>query len=151
MIKQFISAPVLLFSLLLPLLAVAEERSFRFPGGDAEEGANVFVSLNCIQCHTVKGVELEKPKGSMPLDLELAAEARFVRGYEDIIRAITNPKHVVTKRYQNILTEFEQAGGIEPLMPDMTKDMSVRQLMDLVAFLDRVYTKSGEEYKKSTP
>jgi mono/diheme cytochrome c family protein len=127
----------------------AEDKAFRFPGGDPEAGEKAFVSLNCIQCHTVKGVDLEEPKGSMPLNLELAAEARFVGSYEDIIRAITNPKHVVTKRYRDILTATEQAGSIEPLMPDMTSDMSAKQLMDLVVFLDRVYATSGVKYEKS--
>ena len=78
----------------------------------------------------------------------LGAETRFVRSYEDIIRAITNPKHVVTQQYREILSRSERAGGIEPLMPDMTKDMSARQLIDLVAFLDAVYAESIQEYRK---
>ena len=31
-------------------------------------------------------------------------------------------------------------------MPDLTKDMSVRQLMDIVAFLDEAYRKALPDY-----
>ena len=142
--------PFVLFAFFVLALSLssAEEKSFRFPGGDGEAGGEAFVALNCIQCHTVKGTDLEKPKGKQRLNLVLGAETRFVRSYEDIIRAITNPKHVVTQQYREILSRSERAGGIEPLMPDMTKDMSARQLIDLVAFLDAVYAESIQEYRK---
>lgn len=88
-----------------------------------------------------------EPKGERKLHLKLGKEQRFVRRYADIITAITNPKHVVQKQYASILTEAEKAGGIEPLMPNLTKDMSARQLIDLTTFLDRVYTQSLEGYE----
>lgn len=114
-------------------------KAFRFPGGEVEAGREAFTSLNCIQCHTVANVELTDPKGNRRLELMLAKEKRFVKSYEDLITAITNPKHVVTEQYRAILTDEELKGGIEPLMPDFTIDMSARQLMDLVAFLDAAY------------
>ena len=114
-------------------------KSFRFPGGEVEAGKQAFTSLNCIQCHTVANVELADPKGNRRLELMLAKEARFVKSYGDLVTAITNPKHVVTEQYSAILTNAELKGSIEPLMPDLTVDMSARQLMDLVAFLDEAY------------
>lgn len=146
--KKCPASLVLSLCLLSLSFSSAEEKSFRFPGGDAEAGQKAFVTLNCMQCHSVSGVKLDEPKGERRLDLVLAAETRFVRSYEDIIRAITNPKHVVTEQYRKILSQSEIAGEIEPLMPDMTLDMSARQLIDLTAFLDQVYAKSGNEYKK---
>ena len=114
-------------------------KGFRFPGGNVEAGKEAFTSLNCIQCHTVANVELADPKGTLRLELMLAKETRFVKSYEDLIIAITNPKHVVAEQYRAILTNEELQGSIEPLMPDLTADMSARQLMDLVAFLDAAY------------
>ncbi len=114
-------------------------KGFRFPGGEIEAGKEAFTSLNCIQCHTVSNVELTDPKGNRRLELMLAKEKRFVKSYEDLVTAITNPKHVVAEQYRAILTDEELKGGIEPLMPDLTIDMSARQLMDLVAFLDAAY------------
>ena len=115
------------------------KKGFRFPGGDSVAGKETFVSLNCVQCHTVSKVSLPEVKGSRRLELMLADEIRFVKSYEDLIIAITNPKHVVAEQYRAILTNEELHGSIEPLMPDLTADMSARQLMDLVAFLDAAY------------
>ena len=92
-----------------------------------------------MQCHSINKVELPDPKGNRRLELTLANEIRFVKNYEDLITAITSPKHVVTEQYRAILTKAEVQGSIEPLMPDFTNDMSARQLMDIVAFLDEVY------------
>jgi hypothetical protein len=122
------------------------KKGFRFPGGDSVAGKETFVSLNCVQCHTVSKVSLPEVKGSRRLELMLADEIRFVKSYEDIITAITNPKHVITEQYRAILTGAELKGSIEPLMPDLTKDMSARQLMDLVSFLDQAYRENLSAY-----
>jgi mono/diheme cytochrome c family protein len=122
--------------------AASAAKGFRFRGGNMEQGKDAFARLNCIQCHTVSGVEVPKPKGKRRFDLKLAEEVLFVKRYEDMVVAITNPRHVVSERYRAILTDAEAQGEIEPFMPDFTDDMSVRQLMDIVAFLDDVYSKA---------
>jgi L-cysteine S-thiosulfotransferase len=143
---------LLLSFLALPLIGliaadpVKSAPGFRFPGGDAEAGRQSFIGLNCVQCHSVNKVELPDPGGNRRLELTLANEIRFVKNYQDLITAITNPKHVVTEQYRAILTKAEVQGSIEPLMPDLTNDMSARQLMDLVAFLDEVYRESLPDY-----
>ena len=128
-------------------LQADEYKGFRFPGGDAAEGKVVFERLNCNRCHQVKGIELAEPKGKRLLSLSLGKEIRFVKRYEDIITAISNPQHVVTKQYSSLLSQAEIDGEISAFMPDLTNDMSVRQLMDLVAFLDKIYSIDLEGYK----
>ncbi|MEM9017658.1 MAG: hypothetical protein AAGC68_11645 [Verrucomicrobiota bacterium] len=104
------------------------------------------MNLNCTQCHSVADVVLDPPPGERRLHLKLGSKTRFVRTYEDIIIAITNPQHVINAQYRAILTKPELDGAIEPFMPDLTDDMSARQLMDLVAFLDSVYENSNPDY-----
>ena len=128
------------------LAAEPAGKGFRFPGGDTEAGRTAFISLSCVKCHTVANVELPDLKGNRRLDLTLGKEIRFVKDYEGLVTAITSPKHVVTEQYRAILTKAEVQGSIEPLMPDFTNDMSARQLMDIVAFLDEVYRKELPEY-----
>lgn len=131
-------------------VGVAEEsKGFRFPGGDSEFGREAFISLNCVQCHTVKGVLLPEPEGKRLLSLPLGEVPRFARRYEDLIIAITNPHHVVAEQYQAILSKAEVEGGIEPMMPELTEDMTARQLMDLVAFLNEVYESAQPDFGKS--
>jgi hypothetical protein len=122
-----------------------KKSGFRFRGGDPAEGGKAFAQLNCIQCHTVAGLEVPVPKGKRRFDLKLGEEVLFVKRYEDLVTAITAPRHVVNERYRAILTDAEAAGAIEPLMPDMTHDMSVHQLIDIVAFLDGAYAKAQEK------
>lgn len=129
--------------------ATVEIQDFRLIGGDRERGSEAFTRLNCIQCHTVAGVEVPAPKGERRLDLKIAEEVRYVKGYEDLIVAITNPRHVVTERYRAILSDAEFQGAIEPFMSDLTDHMSVRQLLDLVTFLNEVYTKAQPSYGKA--
>jgi hypothetical protein len=136
------------FPLLWTSLGAAEPGVFRFPGGEAEAGRDAFVSLSCIRCHTVAKAELPALKSMRRIELELAGQVRFVKRYEDLVIAITNPRHVVTEQYRAILTEAEASGGIEPVMPDFTHDMSARQLMDLTAFLDAAYRAAQESYDK---
>lgn len=145
---RILTALPLFLALCLPGFVTAEPagEGFRFPGGDAEAGKEAFAKLNCVQCHTVNKVELPGPKAARRLELALASKLRFVKRNQDIITAITNPKHVITQQYRDLLSKSELQGGIEPLMPDLTKDMSVRQLMDIVAFLDEAYQKALPEY-----
>ena len=127
----------------------AKPQGFRFKGGDPEVGQKSFVILSCIECHSVKGVKIERPPQERVIDLPLAAETRFVKSYEDIILAITSPRHVINEQYRAILKAAELKGEIEPLMPDLTDRMSASQLMDLTAFLHRVYSRELSGYGDS--
>lgn len=142
----FLSGCVLFFS--TAIADEAEQKVFRFPGGDIEAGERAFEALSCTKCHSVAEANLAEPSGKKVLELELGANLRFVKNYEDLIRAIVNPKHVVSEQYRAILTKPELSGGIEPFMPDLTQDMSARQLVDLVAFLDKAYANSLDQYGK---
>ncbi len=124
----------------------AKPEGFRFKGGDPEVGQNAFVVLSCIECHSVKGVKIERPPHERLIDLPLAAGKRFVKRYEDIILAITSPRHVINEQYRAILKDAEIRGEIEPLMPDLTDRMSAAQLMDLTAFLHQAYDRELSGY-----
>lgn len=121
---------------------------FQFRGGNPVRGQKAFAILNCIQCHTVKNINLPEPLGKRRIDLKLASEVQFVKRYEDIILAITSPRHIINERYRAILTNIELQGAVEPLMPDLTDHMTARQLMDLTAFLNQIYSKELPGYGK---
>ncbi len=120
---------------------------FRLYGGKVDSGKKAFEVLNCIQCHKVNGVQVAEPKSKRRLILTLGKEVRYVKRYEDILLAITNPRHVINEQYRAILSKAELDGSIEPFMPDLTDHMTARQLVDIVTFLDSAYTKSQPEYK----
>ena len=130
------------------LRAEPTEKGFRFPAGEAEAGREAFIKLNCIQCHGVSKTDLPAVNGTKLLQIKLGSKLIGAKKYEDIVFAITNPKHFLTERYKELLSKAELQGSIEPLMPDLTKDMSAKQLMDIVTFLDSVYRKEQPEYGK---
>ncbi|MDF1741716.1 MAG: c-type cytochrome [Verrucomicrobiales bacterium] len=151
--KQTLSGQALFIIALTITFAVSglaeDSKGFRFPGGDSEFGREAFISLNCVQCHTVTGVLLPEPKGKQLLSLPLGEVPRFARKYEDLIVAITNPQHVVAEQYKAILNDAEVKGAIKPMMPELTEDMTARQLMDLVTFLNEVYVNAQPDFGKS--
>jgi hypothetical protein len=116
--------------------APAEE--LRLPAGSPEDGLKSFVALRCVHCHRVTGVPIQDPELAKRLDLTLGAEARFVRSYPDLITAITNPRHVIQKQYSQLLDPTQQV-ETEPFMLDLSREMTVRQLIDIVSFLDQRY------------
>ncbi len=122
--------------------------SFKFRGGVPEGGKEAFQNLNCIQCHVVKGVVFEKDPKKRLLSLSLGKEIRYVKNYENILTAITNPQHVVNEQYAAILSKAELEGGIEAYMPNLIEDMSVKQLIDLAAFLHQIYSSELDGYQK---
>ncbi len=137
--------------LLTALLAVfslcatsAEE--LRLPLGDAEAGRQAFVDLRCIHCHAVEGAAIDHIELGSRLDLKLAvAKPRFVRSSNGLLTAITNPRHVVQEQYRQLLDPAQTAEA-EPFMLDLTRSMTVRQLIDLLTFLDERYAANQPDY-----
>ena len=133
--------------ILFPVIYGFADEGFRFKGGNVAAGKEAFEKLSCTQCHRVQGVELEKPKGKRRLDLVLASEVRYVKRYEDIIQAIVNPQHVITKQYAEMLANTGFGGDVQAFMPNLIEDMSAQQLIDLVTFLDSAYRESSDGYE----
>lgn len=124
----------------------APSKGFRFIGGNPEDGKIAFNILNCIECHSIKGENVPAPPHKRRIDLQLAVEMRFVKRYEDLVLAITNPRHVMNEQYRAIINDTEAQGELEPLMPSLTDDMSAQQLMDLTAFLHQAYARELPKY-----
>lgn len=104
---------------------------FRLPDGDAKKGEQAFLDLKCNRCHTVEGVELPPPR---VFNLTLGGETTRVKTYGELVTSIINPSHVLSQQYKKQMVDAKES----PML-DLTKDMSVRQVIDLVAFLQPHY------------
>jgi hypothetical protein len=113
---------------------------FRLPDGNAEKGQSAFVNLRCNACHSVEGVELPPPSSKSPITVVLGGEVIRVRTYGDLVTSIINPSHVISEKYKQALE-----GKLSP-MPEFNENMTVAQLIDLVAFLQPHYKKLQTEY-----
>ena len=117
----------------------ATSPGFPIQQGDIDRGRQAFVDHQCHQCHSVSGVTLPPLAGAGPLELELGGEIIAVRSYSDLMTSIINPNHIISESYREQLL-LDAVVPLESPMPTPNLDnMTVRQLIDLVAFLDSRY------------
>jgi mono/diheme cytochrome c family protein len=107
-------------------------RGFHLPDGDPVRGRAAFVELRCSSCHSVNGVALPKPTADPPLPFVLgdASASSFTDG--ELVTAILDPSHDITQASPAGV----QSGRLSR-MGDFTEAMTVRQLVDIVAFLQQ--------------
>jgi sulfur-oxidizing protein SoxX len=123
---------------------------FGFPidQGDIAAGRQAFLDHRCHQCHSVADERLPPLAGADRPILELGGPTTMVRSYADLTTSIINPNHAISERYrdQELLQNTEIP--LESPMPRPNIDtMSVRQLIDIVAYLDSKYQLVVEDYE----
>lgn len=131
------------FSLVLLMLFTAactnakSAAGFRLPDGDVERGKATFMELNCHTCHNVKGTDIPAPSKEYAYVrvVELGGQIRKVKTYGELVTSIINPSHVLAPGYPKELI----SKGNQSAMPDFNDKMTIRQLIDLVAFLQSRY------------
>jgi hypothetical protein len=108
---------------------------FHLPDGDAAAGRAAFVQLKCHACHTVAGEALPAPIADPPVALMLGGDVPSQRTDGALITAIVDPSHSVSVHYRQ---QPIRAGELSR-MGDYSDAMTVRQLIDIVAFLHARY------------
>ena len=116
--------------------------TFGFPveEGSVEAGRQAFIDHRCHQCHNVAGLRLPELAGaSSPLH-ELGGETSYLKAYSELVTSIINPDHRISEQFRERFQSRALGPLLESPMP-MThiETMTVRQLIDLVAFLDSRY------------
>lgn len=118
-------------------------RGFRLPDGDVKKGEQAFRDLKCHRCHKVEGVESPAPE---KFNLVLGGETAQVKTYGQLVTSIINPSHVLSERYQNELAQTRESP-----MPSYANEMTVGQMIDLVAFLQRHYRLTDTGFEPPMP
>ena len=141
-----------LMVLSLPTLVAgcASATLFGFPvdQGDIAAGRQAFIDHRCHQCHSVAGEILPPLAGADRPILELGGPTSIVRSYADLTTSIINPNHTISERYRDQQLLLNTQIPLESPMPRPNLDtMSVRQLIDIVAFLDSKYQLTIEDYE----
>jgi L-cysteine S-thiosulfotransferase len=102
---------------------------FRLPPGNADAGKTAFVELSCNSCHTVKDVDLPAPSAATVV--ALGGGARLPQTDGELTTDIIMPSSHFATGYA--ADQIEKDGKSN--MPDFTTRMTIRQLADVVAFL----------------
>lgn len=120
-------------------------KGFVLPEGNVDNGKSAFVVLGCHQCHNVSGVEMPAFAGERPFEITLGGEVLRVKSYGDLLTAVVHPNHDISRANAAALKK-QGASGEESPMPDTTGEMTVAQLIDVVAFLHSTYERTSREY-----
>ena len=123
------------------LVGCGSYSTFGFPveQGDIEAGQDVFIAFRCHRCHTVAGVSLPDYPGASSPRIELGGATSQVKAYSELVTSIINPNHRISEAYREQLLQ-NPVGPVETQMPmEHIDTMTVRQMIDLVAFLDSRY------------
>lgn len=114
---------------------------FGFPidEGDIAAGRQAFTDHQCHQCHSIANMVLPPLAGANPPILELGGETTAIKSYAELMTSIIKPNHAISQRYRDRLG-LDAVVPIDTPMPMPNIDtMTVRQLIDIVAFLDSRY------------
>jgi mono/diheme cytochrome c family protein len=113
-----------------------QEKGFRLPPGDALAGEEAFAALNCAECHTVyESARFDTLPEDQNLHVELGGEVHVVKSYGELVTAIIHPSESIRK---DEYAKYVDADG-NSTMPDLTNQMTTRQLIDLVTYLQEHY------------
>ncbi len=98
---------------------------FFLPQGDANAGREAFIQLKCVTCHTVNGDStLPAPISANPGPMLRKWKGDVACG--EVMDAIVSPSHRI---------KGELAEGQDSHMGDFSSVMTVRQLIDITAYL----------------
>ena len=120
-------------------------KGFVLPQGDIAQGEQVFVDFNCHGCHTIPGLEFPQPKFEPPFILQIGGEVYRVKNYGELLTAVVNPDHIISRKYRMLLEQADREVIISP-MPYYGESMTVAELIDLVEFLHAQYSKLQPQY-----
>lgn len=123
-----------------------QAKGFVLPEGDSMKGKQAFVELRCHRCHSVVGETFPALDGPSEEMLRLGGEVHKVKTYGQLVTAVINPEHVVSKEYLENQPEGERESTTSP-MPSFNDTMTVEQMIDIVEFLHAHYVKLEPAYE----
>ena len=110
-------------------------KGFTLPVGDMDRGQATFVQMQCTACHTIPGVDFEKPENAEDKMIVLGGTKATVTTYGDLVTSIINPSHRFAAGYREDDVSTEGQSNMRIYNDEMT----VTQLTDLVTFLEERY------------
>lgn len=108
---------------------------FRLPAdGNPERGKQAFMQLGCHSCHEVSGADLPRPTVQPPVPVTLGGQVDRKLSDAYLVTSMINPSYDLAPYPKDQIS----SGGVSR-MPNYADKMSVRQMVDVVAFLQTKY------------
>jgi len=106
--------------------------TFTLPKGDAAEGRNLFIKMECYKCHEVKGEKFPQAAASEKGVGSELSQMAAMHPPEFFAESIINPNAVIDP-------DAKERGYVGPdgksKMPDYSDLLTVKQVADLAAYL----------------
>lgn len=109
---------------------------FHLPDGDVEKGKAAFAALKCYSCHTVDGAETPLPTVTKHKPIVIGGEVARIKTYGELVTSVIDSSHRMSAQVKK---DWEVDGKLSP-MPNYNREMTVGQMIDLVAFLQSRYS-----------
>jgi hypothetical protein len=103
------------------------------PNGDPSKGKQVFVEYRCHSCHEVAGVALDRPVADPPVRVQLGGRVYTPPTDGVLATAILHPSYRLAGPREAVVS------GRLSRMGDFTDAMTLREMVDVVAFLQTTY------------
>ena len=104
------------------------------PDGDIERGKVAFVALGCAACHEVSGGDMPRPTVQPPVPVVLGGVLDHEMSDGRLVTSIIYPTFRLAHYPKSQLVN-----GGQSRMPPYADQITVRQLTDIVAFLQSRY------------
>ena len=102
---------------------------FFLPDGDPKAGKQAFAQLKCTSCHWIANdLKLSEPVAEKPGPVLGFSQANYAPGW--LANSIVSPSHTIALNSDGMAENSELSR-----MGDFTETMTVRQLIDVVAYL----------------
>lgn len=109
---------------------MAPADGFFLPKGSAEDGRKAFNHLKCSACHwAANDMQVPDPITAKAGPMLGPKQAAYAPGW--IANSIVSPSHTIARNSEPGKTE----GGELSRMPDFSQTMTVRELIDLIAYI----------------
>jgi len=115
---------------------VSSPRGFSLPEGNVESGEQIFVKYQCLSCHTLEGFDPSGIEQSIEKPVSLGGARRQTTTYAELVTSIIHPSH---KLARGLLKDITDESG-KSKMRIYNDIMTVKELTDLVVFLETKYT-----------
>lgn len=110
---------------------------FFLPKGNSAAGQKAFTELKCNTCHWVQNnIDLKPPVAEKAGPMLGYKQAKYSSGW--IANSIVSPSHTIARNFDGEFEERELSR-----MGDFSEIMTVRQMMDIVAYIKSLGKQQG--------
>jgi sulfur-oxidizing protein SoxX len=110
-------------------------RGFSLPKGDPDAGKIVYTNMQCNSCHKLAGIDQLPETEDNKISVQLGGKVSVKKTYGQLVASVINPSHRIAHRFDPQNTD---ATG-QSKMRNYNDVMTVKQLIDLVSFLESNY------------